>query len=77
MKVHHLFLLYSLATLSVTVCECYHVLLFNPSGTKSNLIQMQPIVEEVLSRGHEVTSVVFSTLGTEHQNYTEMIWYIL
>ena len=73
MRVRNLLLLCSLATLSVQVCECYHVLLFNPSGTKSNLIQMQPIIEEALSRGHEVTSVVFSTLGTEHQNYTEMI----
>ena len=67
------FCICSLTILSVSVCDGYHVLLYHPSGTKSNLIQMQPIVDEVLNRGHEVTSVLFSTLGKEHQNYTEFI----
>ena len=62
-----------LTSLAVSVCDCYHVLLYHNGGTKGNLIQIQPVIEEVLNRGHEVTSILYSTLGMEHQNYTEFI----
>ena len=64
-------LLLVLFTISVSVCDGYHILWYHTTGTKSNLIQVHPLIEEVLNRGHEVTSVVFDTLNTEHENYTE------
>ena len=34
---------------------------------------MQPMVEEVLSRGHEVTAIIFNGLKIGHKNYTEIV----
>ena len=51
----------------------YHVLFVHTAGTKSHLIVMKPVVEELLSRNHQVTSVFFNTLKIDHANYTEIV----
>ena len=51
----------------------YHVLFVHTAGTKSHLIVMKPVVEELLARNHQVTSVFFNTLKIDHANYTEIV----
>ena len=53
--------------------KCYHILLLHNMGTKSHLITMKPVLEEMLERGHKVTSIIYSTLELKNQNYTEII----
>ena len=42
-------------------------------GTKSHLIQLYPIVEGLLDKGHKVTGVYFSSAKISHENYTEIL----
>ena len=53
--------------------KSYHILLLHNMGTKSHLITMKPVLEEMLERGHKVTSIIYSTLELNNQNYTEII----
>ena len=53
--------------------DSYHVLLHHNWGTKSHLIQMAPLAEGLLDRGHHVTAVIFSTFKIQHENYTEIL----
>jgi len=51
----------------------HHVLLVNSAGTRSHLIQMAALAEELLERGHQVTGILFGDLKIEHENYKEII----
>ena len=51
----------------------YHVLFYHNWGTKSHLIQFAPVVEELLGRGHRVTTVVFDSFKVKNENYTEIL----
>ena len=42
-------------------------------GTKSHLLQLFPIVESLLARGHEVTGVFYSPSKISNKNYTEVL----
>ena len=60
--------------LLLPLCKAYHVLFVHNMGTKSNLITMKPVLEEMLERGHKVTTVIYNTLDlNNHQNYTEVV----
>ena len=60
--------------LLLPLCKAYHVLFVHNMGTKSNLITMKPVLEEMLERGHKVTSVIYNSLDmNNHQNYTEVV----
>ena len=54
----------TLLTLALIVrgSASYHVLFNHNWGTKSHLIQVAPMMEGLLDKGHEVTAIVFSTL---------------
>ena len=54
-------------------CIGYHVLMYHNVGKKSHIIQFTPLVEELLQRGHEVTTCFFHPLKLKHENYTEII----
>ena len=68
MKLTPLFLV-----LLVPVTLPYHVLFVHNFGTKSHLILMKPLAEELLQRGHKVSSIFFKSVGLKHENYTEMV----
>ena len=53
--------------------KSYHIIFLHNMGTKSHLITMKPALEEMLERGHKVTSIIYSTLELTNQNYTEII----
>ena len=54
-------------------CVSYHVLMYHNVGKKSHIIQFKPLVEELLERGHEVTSCFFHPLKLTNENYTEIM----
>ena len=62
-----------LSAFLVKLSASYHVLFYHNVGTKSHLIQFSPLVEELLGRGHEVTSVFLHSLNLKHENYTEIV----
>ena len=35
---------------------------------------MKPLAEELLNRGHKVSSIFFKSIGLKHENYTEMVF---
>ena len=41
--------------------------------TTPHLLQVRPLLEELLERGHRVTSMVFRPLGISHGNYSEIL----
>jgi len=51
----------------------YHVLVVNSMGTRSHLIQMAALVEELLERGNQVTSILFGGLNIQGENYKEIV----
>lgn len=51
----------------------YHVLFVNSMGTRSHLIQMAALAEELLERGHQVTGILFGSLNIKQENYTEIV----
>ena len=51
----------------------HHILFVHTTGTKSHSIQMAPLAEELLARGHQVTGIFFNSLKLKHENYTEMV----
>ena len=42
-------------------------------GTRSHLIQMAALVEELLERGNQVTSILFGGLNIQRENYEEIV----
>ena len=62
-----------LTTICVQSSVSYHVLFYHNWGTKSHLIQVIPLMEELLERGHEVTSVMFDEAKLKNANYTEIL----
>ena len=61
------------ALFCVQTCSSYHVLMYHNIGTKSHVLQYEPLVEELLARGHEVTACFFHPLKIEHENYTQIV----
>jgi len=57
----------------VNLSQGHHVLLFHNLGTKSHLILLTPIMEELLADGNKVTAIIFSSVGIEHENFTEIL----
>jgi len=53
--------------------QSHHVLFVHNLGTKSHLITMKPLMEELLERGNKVTSIIFDSVKISHKNYTEMV----
>ena len=57
----------------VNLIHGHHVLVFHNLGTKSHLILLTPIMEELLADGNKVTAIIFSSVGIEHENFTEIL----
>ena len=57
----------------VNPANCYHVMCLHEIGTKSHLLQLFPLVESLLSKGHEVTGLFYSPSKIKHENYTEIL----
>ena len=66
-----LFVLFSSTFLAFA--NAHHVLFVHSMGTKSHLILMKPLIEELLAKDHQVTSIFFSTLKIDHPNYNEIV----
>jgi hypothetical protein len=62
-----------LLLLAISGAHPYHVLFVHNVGTKSHLIMMRPLVEELLDRGHRVTAIIFQSVNLGHKNYTEIV----
>jgi len=62
-----------LLALCIGSATSHHVLFVHTLGTKSHLIQMAPLVQELAERGHQVTGIFFNTLKIEHENYKEIV----
>ena len=63
----------ALYSLLPTCSHGYHVMIVHEMGTKSHLLQLFPMVESLLARGHEVTGVYYSPSKISHENYTEIL----
>ena len=50
-----------------------HVVFIHNVGTKSHLILMKPLMEELLNRKHKVTSIIYGSVTLTHENYTEIV----
>jgi len=50
-----------------------HLVFFHNFGTKSQLIQMTPLIQELLDRNHTVTAIIYKTIQVNHPNYTEVL----
>ena len=69
-----LLLLFSLlAAQHNQVVQPHHILVFHGFGTKSHLLLLAPLMEELLNRGNNVTTIVFSSVGIKHKNFTEIV----
>ena len=62
-----------LAAAHLSLVQPHHILVFHGFGTKSHLLLLAPLMEELLHRGNNVTSIVFSTVGIKHENFTEIV----
>ena len=59
--------------LLVNYANSYHIMFVHEIGTKSHLLQIFPLVESLLSKGHEVTGLYYSPSKIKHENYTEIL----
>ena len=66
-------LLLSLLAVAANLNLSHHILVFHGFGSKSNLLLFAPLMEELLDRGNRVTSILFSSVGIEHENLTEIV----
>ena len=57
----------------LSLTSCHHVLFVHTLGTKSHLIQMKPVIEEMLKRSHTVTTIFFDSVKIKHKNYTDIV----
>ena len=55
------------------LATAHHVLFFHNLGPRSHLIQLSPIMEQLLENGNQVTAIIFSTVDIKHDNYTEIV----
>ena len=62
-----------LLTALLPFCQSFHILFVHNMGTRSHLITLKPIVEELLWRNHSVTSIFFQSIDVIHENYTEIL----
>jgi len=61
------------ASVFLALANAHHVLFVHSFGTKSHLILMKPLIEELLAKDHQVTSIFFNSVKIDHDNYTEMV----
>ena len=66
-------LIIALYSLLLSCSHGYHVMFIHEMGTKSHLLQLFPMVETLLARGHEVSGVFYSPSKINHKNYTEIL----
>ena len=59
--------------LCIGVASSHHVLFVLTMGSASHLIQMAPLAQELVERGHQVTGIFYASLNLEHRNYTEIV----
>ena len=50
-----------------------HILFFHQLGTKSHIFVQKSLVEGLLMRGHQVTTVLYVKTDIVHKNYTEIL----
>ena len=50
-----------------------HILFFHQLGTKSHIFLQKSLVEGLLERGHQVTTVFYVKTNIIHENYTEVL----
>ena len=62
-----------LVSTCLTLVNTHHVLFAHTMGTKSHLIVMKPLIEELLAKDHQVTSIFFNSVKIKHPNYTEIV----
>jgi len=62
-----------LASVFLALGNAHHVLFVHSAGTKSHLILMKPLIEELLAKDHQVTSIFFNSIKIDHANYTEIV----
>ena len=62
-----------LDTIEKTRLKKGHVLFFHQLGTKSHIFLQKTLVEGLLKRGHQVTTVFYVKTGINHGNYTEVL----
>ena len=51
----------------------FHVLFSHPLGSATHLMELQHLMEELLERGHSVTSMFFVPIDLKHSNYTQIV----
>ena len=61
------------ASLFLTLTNAHHVLFVHSFGTKSHLILMKPLIEELLAKDHQVTSIFFDSVKIDHPKYNEIV----
>jgi len=57
----------------VNLIHGHHVLVFHNLGTKSHLLLLTPIMDQLLADGNKVTAILFNSVGIEHENFTEIL----
>ena len=62
-----------LLTLAIPASISFHVLFSHPLGSPTHLLEMRHLMEELLERGHSVTSMFFAPTHLHHSNYTEIV----
>ena len=50
-----------------------HILFFHQLGTKSHIFLQKSLVEGLLERGHQVTTVFYVKTSIVHESYTEIL----
>ena len=64
---------FQLGAFVVNLIHGHHVLVFHNLGTKSHLILLTPIMDKLLADGNKVTAILFSSVGIQHENFTEIL----
>merc|ERR1712222_228039 len=54
------------ASVFLSLANAHHVLFVHSFGTKSHLILMKPLIEELLAKDHQVTSIFFNSIKINH-----------
>ena len=66
-------LLLLLSLLLPFVTPGHHIMFFHNIGTRSHIIQMKPLIKELLDRGNAVTAAIFASTELAHENLTEVL----
>ena len=51
----------------------HHVLFSHPLGSATHILQMAPLMEELLAGGNTVTAMLHTSATISHDNYTEIL----